>query len=105
MVRKLETRAQFQATLLMKVPKWGGLGTEWKPRCADGAAGWEPVLPGAPPGTRCYLAPLSNASVRPLLPRPLVRLHSSTGSAVAACCLVRHGRACRRRAGLYLCRA
>lgn len=37
MVRKLETRAQFQAVLLMKVPKWGGLGTEWKQRCAAGS--------------------------------------------------------------------
>ncbi len=32
MVRKLETRAQFQSMLLMKVPKWANLGTEWKPR-------------------------------------------------------------------------
>jgi len=32
MVRKLETRAQFQAMLLMKVPKWANLGSEWKPR-------------------------------------------------------------------------
>jgi ankyrin repeat protein len=32
MVRKLETRAPFQAMLLMKVPKWANLGTEWKPR-------------------------------------------------------------------------
>ena len=34
MVRKLETRAQFASLLLMKVPKWANLGTEWKQRSA-----------------------------------------------------------------------
>ena len=34
MVRKLETRAQFASLLLMKVPKWANLGTEWKQRYA-----------------------------------------------------------------------
>ena len=33
MVRKLETRSQFHSMLLMKVPKWANLGTEWKQRC------------------------------------------------------------------------
>ena len=33
MVRKLEMRSQFHSMLLMKVPKWANLGTEWKQRC------------------------------------------------------------------------
>lgn len=33
LVRKLELRSLFQAMLLMKVPKWANLGTEWKHRC------------------------------------------------------------------------
>jgi hypothetical protein len=37
LTRKLEAAAQFQALLLMKVPKWGGLGTEWRQRCAPPA--------------------------------------------------------------------
>ncbi|CAL8467857.1 g7395 [Coccomyxa elongata] len=41
MVRKLEARAQLQAMLLMKVPKWGGLGTEWRQR-------WVVIMPRYP---------------------------------------------------------
>ena len=32
-VRQLEARAPFAGYLAMKVPKFMGLGSEWKPRC------------------------------------------------------------------------
>ena len=33
LVRQLEARAPFAGYLAMKVPKFMGLGSEWKPRC------------------------------------------------------------------------
>lgn len=49
MVRKLETRAQFHAVLLLKVPKWANLGTEWKQRLIVVMPRFP--SPVAPPGT------------------------------------------------------
>ena len=49
MVRKLETRAQFHAMLLLKVPKWANLGTEWKQRLVVVMPRFP--SPVAPPGT------------------------------------------------------
>ncbi len=45
LVRKLELRSPFQAMLLMKVPKWANLGTEWKHRCRLGLNLRPPNLP------------------------------------------------------------
>ena len=49
MVRRLETRAQFHAMLLLKVPKWANLGTEWKQRLIVVMPRFP--SPVAPPGT------------------------------------------------------
>ncbi|KAK9909290.1 hypothetical protein WJX75_000074 [Coccomyxa subellipsoidea] len=98
MVRKLETRAPFQAMLLMKVPKWANLGTEWKPR-------WIVIMPRypspvAPAGTerlvrtllvsykgRDQVVPVLKVWLDGAIARPVV---GYKGSANLQCALVLH---------------